>query len=63
MKVALLGTMLDVPTPFPDDPSSVPELTTLKSLIEDEFYNHFDVRISIDNWEYILLRASAYRVF
>lgn len=63
MRVALLGTTLDIPNvPLPPDPTTVPEFAKLKSLIEDEFYMHFDVRISIDNWEYIFMRASAYRI-
>lgn len=62
MRVALLGTTLDVPDFFPPNPESDPSLMKLKSLLEDEFYNYFDVKITINNWEYIATRALAHRV-
>jgi hypothetical protein len=60
MKVALLGTTLDI-QPVPD-PSNDPTCRELKKLVEEEFFNHFDVRIDIDNWGYIFERAFAYKV-
>lgn len=62
MKVALLGTTLDLPDAFPQNPESVPELVKLRSLFEDEFYNYFDVKIKIINWEYVMMRAMAHRI-
>jgi hypothetical protein len=63
MKVALLGTTLELPDgPPPHDFAEAPEFLKLKSLLEDEFYNYFDVRISINNWEYIITRALTHRV-
>lgn len=58
MKVALLGTTLEIPDgPSPLDPESVPEYAELKRLVEEEFFNYFDVRINITNWEYIINRG------
>jgi hypothetical protein len=62
MKVALLGTTLEIPDRVPPNPETVPELEKLKSLLEEEFYNYFDHRIKIINWEYVFTRALAHRV-
>jgi hypothetical protein len=37
-------------------------LKRLKTLVELEFYNHFERKIDIKNWEYIIKRACAYTV-
>jgi len=60
MKVIyLLGTMHEYPDEF--DPEHL-AFQRLKKLIELEFYVHFDRKINISNWEYILKRAEAYRI-
>ena len=61
MKVTLLGTTLDVPDGVPQNPESVPEFVKLKNLLEEEFFNYFDHRIEITNWEYVFTRALAHR--
>lgn len=58
--VSLLGTTHEYPD-GPPDPSH-PAFQRLKKLIELEFYMHFDTKVDITNWSYILERASAYRV-
>ena len=58
--VSLLGTTHE----YPDgevDPSH-PAFQRLKKLIELEFFTHFDRKVNITNWEYILTRAEAYRI-
>jgi hypothetical protein len=62
MKVALLGTTLDLPDQFPNDPESVPEILKYRTLLEEEFYNYFDVKIKIINWEYVMTRSMAHRI-
>jgi len=62
MRVALLGKTLDVPDCLPENLESAPELFELKKLIEEEFFNYFDVKIEITNWEYIINRATAHRI-
>ena len=63
MKVALLGKTLEIFTePIPADPSTVPVYAELKALLEEEFYNYFDVKIEIGEWNYVFQRAMAYRV-
>lgn len=57
--VSLFNETLEIPEMF--DPSD-PVLQRLKKLVELEFYNYFDRKIDIKNWEYILKRASAYTV-
>jgi hypothetical protein len=57
--VSLLGTTHE----YPDGPA-VPEhpaFQRLKKLIELEFSTHFDRKLDITNWDYILRRAEAYR--
>lgn len=60
MRVALLGKTLEVPSTLPPNPESVPELTSLRELLEEEFFTYFDLKIKITNWEYIMNRASAH---
>jgi hypothetical protein len=58
--VSLLGTTHE----YPDgsfDPTH-PAFKRLKQLIELEFYTHFDRKLDITNWNYILERAEAYRI-
>lgn len=62
MRVSLLGTTLEVPERVPQNPESAPELVKLKNLLEEEFFNYFDHRVEITNWEYVLTRALAHRV-
>ena len=62
MRVALLGKTLEVPNTLPPNPESVPELMSLKELLEEEFFTYFDLKIKITNWEYIMNRASAHLV-
>jgi hypothetical protein len=57
--VSLLGTTHE----YPDGPA-VPEhpaFQRLKKLIELEFFTHFDRKLDITNWDYIVRRAEAYR--
>lgn len=58
--VSLLGTTHEYPN-GPPNPSH-PAFQRLKKLIELEFFTHFDTRVNITNWNYILERAEAYRV-
>jgi len=58
--VSLFNETLEIPEMF--DPND-PVLQRLKKLVELEFYNYFDRKIDIKNWEYILKRASAYTVY
>ena len=62
MRVALLGKTLEVPNTLPPNPESVPELMSLKELLEEEFFTYFDLKIKITTWEYIMNRASAHLV-
>jgi hypothetical protein len=57
--VSLFNETYEIPELL--DPSD-PVLQRLKKLVELEFYNYFDRKIDIKNWEYILKRASAYTV-
>ena len=59
--VSLLGTTHEYPDEGEIDFES-PEFRRLKKLIELEFYMHFDRKLNITNWEYILKRAEAYRI-
>jgi hypothetical protein len=58
--VSLLGTTHEYPhgSADPDHPA----FQRLKKLIELEFYTHFDRKLNITNWNYILERAEAYRI-
>ena len=58
--VSLLGTTHE----YPDGPFDLthPAFQRLKKLIELEFYTHFDRKLDITNWNYILERAEAYRI-
>ena len=58
--VSLLGTTHE----YPDGPAipEHPAFQRLKKLIELEFFMHFDRKINITNWNYILERAEAYRI-
>jgi len=58
--VSLLWTTLEYPD-GPYDPSN-PAFQQLKNLMEREFYSHFQREIDITNWNYIIERASAYRI-
>lgn len=58
--VALLGTTHEYPDGSPDPLH--PAFQRLKKLIELEFYMHFDTKVDITNWNYILERSGAYRV-
>ena len=58
--ICLFGTKHEYPS-GPADPEN-PAFQRLKKLIELEFYNHFDTKVDITNWEYILQRASAYKI-
>jgi hypothetical protein len=58
--VSLLGTTHEYPD-GPFDPEN-PAFQRLKKLIELEFYMHFDRKLDIVNWEYILVRAEEYRI-
>jgi len=62
MKVALLGKVLEIPDRQPPNPESDPVLMELKTLLEEEFNNYFDVKIEIKKWDYVFQRALAYRV-
>jgi hypothetical protein len=55
--VSLLGTTHEYPDELDEEH---PAYKRLKKLIELEFYVHFQRKIDITNWEYILKRASAY---
>ena len=57
--VSLLGTTHEYPD-GPADPEH-PAFQRLKKLIELEFFTHFDRKLNITNWDYILRRAEAYR--
>jgi len=57
--VSLLGTTHEYPE---EGDFESPEFQRLKKLIELEFYMHFDRKVNITNWEYILKRAEAYRI-
>jgi hypothetical protein len=57
--VSLFNETIEIPEILD---TSDPVLQRLKKLVELEFYNYFDVKIDITNWEYILKRASAYTV-
>ena len=57
--VSLLGTTHEYPE---EGDFESPEFQRLKKLIELEFYMHFDRKLNITNWEYILKRAEAYRI-
>jgi hypothetical protein len=59
--VSLLGTTHEYPDDGPIDFESK-EFQRLKKLIELEFYMHFNRKLDITNWEYILKRAEAYRI-
>jgi hypothetical protein len=58
--VSLLGTTHE----YPDGPVDPDHLAfkRLKQLIELEFYTHFDTKVNITNWNYVLERADAYRI-
>jgi hypothetical protein len=58
--VSLLGTTHEYPD-GPFDPES-PAFQRLKQLIELEFFTHFERKLDITNWNYILERAEAYRI-
>lgn len=58
--VSLLGTTHEYPD-GPPDPNH-PAFQRLKKLIELEFFTHFDTRVDITNWNYILERAEVYRI-
>ncbi len=60
MNIFICGTQHEYPDgpPNPDHPA----FQRLKKLIELEFYIHFQKPINITNWNYILERASAYRI-
>ena len=58
--VSLLGTTHEYPD-GPADPEH-PAFKRLKKLIELEFYTHFDRKLNITIWNYILERAEAYRI-
>lgn len=58
--VSFVGTTHEYPD-GPFDPEN-PAFQRLKKLVEFEFFLHFDRRIDITNWEYILKRAEAYRI-
>jgi hypothetical protein len=58
--VSLLGTKHEYPD-GPFDPTN-PEFQRLKKLIELEFFTHFERKLDITNWNYILERAEAYRI-
>lgn len=58
--VSLMGTTHQYPD-GPFDPEN-PAFMRLKQLIELEFYMHFERKVEITNWTYILDRAEAYRV-
>ena len=62
MKVALLGKVLEIPDHRPLNPESDHVLMELKTLLEEEFHNYFDVKIEIKKWDYVFQRALAYRV-
>jgi hypothetical protein len=57
--VSLLGTTHE----YPDGPAipEHPAFQRLKKLIELEFFMHFERKLDITNWNYILERAEAYR--
>ena len=57
--VSLLGTTHEYPA-GPVDPEH-PAFQRLKKLIELEFSTHFDRKLDITDWDYILRRAEAYR--
>jgi len=57
MKAELYGKMFEIPTTIPAHPENVPEYMELKKLIEREFFELFDMKIDIQNWEYIFMRA------
>lgn len=57
--ISLLGTTHSYPDYFDE---KHPDFQRLKKLIELEFYTHFQMKIDITNWEYILRRASAYLI-
>jgi len=59
--VSLLGTTHEYPSDGLVDVES-PAFQRLKQLIELEFYTHFDRKLNITNWDYILKRAEAYRI-
>jgi hypothetical protein len=59
--VSLLGTTHEYPSDGLVDVES-PVFQRLKQLIELEFYTHFDRKLNITNWDYILKRAEAYRI-
>jgi hypothetical protein len=58
--VSLLGTTHEYPD-GPPDPNH-PAFKRLKQLMELDFFMHFDTRVDITNWNYILERAEAYRI-
>jgi hypothetical protein len=58
--VSLLGTTHEYPDGLVDPNHHA--FQRLKQLIELEFFRHFDTRLNITNWNYILERAEAYRV-
>jgi hypothetical protein len=58
--VSLNGTTHEYPE-GPFDPTNQ-AFQRLKQLIELEFYTHFDRKLNITNWNYILERAEAYRI-
>ena len=57
--VSLLGTTHE----YPEGPviPEHPAFQRLKKLIELEFFTHFERKLDITNWNYILERAEAYR--
>lgn len=57
--VSLLGTTHEYPE-GPANPNH-PAFQRLKKLVELEFFMHFERKLNITNWEYILKRAEAYR--
>jgi len=54
--------VLEIPDRQPPNPESDPVLMELKTLLEEEFNNYFDVKIEIKKWDYVFQRALAYRV-
>jgi hypothetical protein len=64
MKVAILGKTAEIPDdPFHSDPESLPEFLNVKKLVEEEFEFLFDRKIEIANWDYIISRAFAHKIY